>query len=195
MFTDASKKELTAIDRWLDRHLSKKGRGALDALPAELKRTVNLYALFVRNETFLMAIARRYSSLDNASDIDDLRNTAYLGFAMSVNKFKFGYFGSMKFSTVLTWYIQKAFKKLTPPTFMDVEIEHDSGEKEVMSYHDFSKRKKKIKTRNYTVVKQLLSMEEIDEDSEIPEGWGDSASLEDRVVAYLDSQRNHEKEG
>ncbi|MEI7636048.1 MAG: sigma factor [Syntrophus sp. (in: bacteria)] len=98
--------------------------------------------MYYRSLPLIKSVVKRYQKLDTVNDRDDLINQAYLGVHDAVTTFRPN--SGAKFSSVLTWCIQKQFEKICPSSNKQVDVTYPDGRKVVMAYKKFQKIKKQL---------------------------------------------------
>lgn len=158
-----TQKQLESTERWLTENVDS---GILKSIDITLVyKAVDLTELNEeRNKAFQISqglirkIASRYTNLDPAVSIEDLISQSYIGLARACQKYDVAQYGAVKFSTVLTWYIQKSFQELCPSSFMAAELTTPDGEKKSVPYNEFQKIKRHLPVRLTTPDGQVSYM-------------------------------------
>lgn len=145
-------KELQQTFGWVQANIDPKTLEVVDAIGEQLISpnvdiTVDIDASFKISQGLIRKIASRYTNLDAAVGIDDLISQSYIGFTDGMRKYNLTQYGVVKFSTILTWYIQKCFQKLCSPAFMAAELVTPDGERKSVHYNEFQKIKRHLPVR------------------------------------------------
>jgi hypothetical protein len=98
--------------------------------------------LFYKSLPLIRSILKRYEQLDVVNDRDDFFNQAYLAVHDAVNSYRPD--SGAKFSSILTWLIQKQFEKICPSSHKQVEVTKHDGSTETISYKKFQKIKNQL---------------------------------------------------
>jgi len=130
------------------------------------------YGLYLKSIPLIKSIAKRYVGLDIANDQEDFLNEGYIAVESALRNYKkdSNKDSDMKFSTFLTWCLQKNFESLCPSDDKLVEI-NGNGKPEVVSYKDFQKGKKKLfKGTTWRVFSRFIPFEPFQNTNGNPNG-------------------------
>ncbi len=117
--------------------------------------------LFIKNLDIIKYIAKKYSTLDPAISYEDLLNEAYIAIAESIEKFESE--KKVSYSSYLWWCLKKRFQKVLKKDLMVVEIEDNTGEKAILNYNQFMRKKVFLKGKKWRVISLNESLEGIKE--------------------------------
>lgn len=98
--------------------------------------------MYYRSLPLIRSVLKRYEQLDVVNDRNDLLNQAYLAVHDAVNIYRPD--SGAKFSSILTWCIQKQFEKICPSSHKQVEVTHQNGSTDIMTYKKFQKVKNQL---------------------------------------------------
>ncbi len=119
-----------------------------------------VWDIYVKNLPLIKSIARRYQTLDPVNGKEDFLNQAYLAVEYALKKFRTD--SEVKFSTFLTWCLQKHFEALCPSGDKQVELKDPDGAPSIMSYREFQKVKKRLPAgTTWRVFSRLVSLESV----------------------------------
>jgi vacuolar-type H+-ATPase subunit E/Vma4 len=133
-----------------------------------------IYGLYLKSIPLIKSIAKRYVKLDIANDQEDFLNEGYMAVESALRNYRkdSNKDSDMKFSTFLTWCLQKNFEKICPSDDKLVEI-NGNGKPAVVSYKDFQKVKKKLKESEgttWTVFSRFIPFEPFQNTNGNPNG-------------------------
>lgn len=148
-YLEPTEKDLATAEKWLDKNVDAETLENVEDIGTELQANtaINTNSAFQNSQGLIRNIASRYTNLDTTVCLDDLLNQSYFGFRAAIQKYNMEHFGKVKFSTILTWYIQKCFQSLCSPAFMAAEVVSPDGERKIIHYNEFQKIKRHLPVR------------------------------------------------
>jgi len=116
--------------------------------------------MYYRSLPLIKSVVKRYEKLDSVNERDDLSNQAYLAVHDAINCFRSD--SGAKFSTILTWCIQKHFEKICPSSHKQVDVTYPDGRIVVMSYKKFQKVKQQLQSEgaDWTVSSRYTQLDD-----------------------------------
>lgn len=98
--------------------------------------------IYQKSIPLIKSIAKRYVNLTDVNEEEDFLQEGYLAVVNALQNYNRE--NGCKFSTYLTWQIQKCFERLCPSEEMMVEIRRNGDRPIVVSYKHFQKIKKTL---------------------------------------------------
>jgi len=119
------------------------------------------FQIYLKNQSFIKTLSRRYSKIDPAIGYEDLLAEGYIAVVNALSNFNSQ--SNLAFSSHLWWNIQKRFQSVLG-TDKVVEVKHIDGRKEIISYSEFIRIKRSLPQRTeWRVTSLLSSFEELTE--------------------------------
>ena len=117
------------------------------------------FEVYLKNQSFIKTLSRRYSKIDPAISYEDLLTEGYIAVMNALDSFDSQ--TNLSFSSHLWWNIQKRFQSVLG-TDKVVEMRYEDGRTEVLSYGEFLRIKRSLpEGTEWRVTSLLSSFEEL----------------------------------
>jgi DNA-directed RNA polymerase sigma subunit (sigma70/sigma32) len=119
------------------------------------------FEVYLKNQSFVKTLSRRYSKIDPAISYEDLLTEGYIAVMNALDSFDSQ--TNLSFSSHLWWHLQKRFQSVLG-TDKVVEVKHVEGRQEIISYSEFIRVKRSLpEGTEWRVTSLLSSFEELTE--------------------------------
>jgi len=147
----------TDINNYWDGQEKKEAERKASGLKNLKVETANMYT---RCMPLIKACVRRYEKLDAVSGREDLVNQAYLAVYEAVRTFNVKR-SNAKFTSILTWCLQKQFESQCPSADKQVELIYPDGQTDLIPYKKFQKVKRSLPVgTEWTVTSRYTSRDD-----------------------------------